>query len=224
MDSSSSHQWRVWCSRLTDDGLSPAKAIPFHNLILTHRLEVVFDGVLSQTPGLLLFHFLSRHGESSDQGRGAANGICFGFCFWLFDFGDFSNLIKITFEDGGIWDIFGGFGHLQENDTGADLQEAHDDSGDGKGGAFETSEEDGRRDDGCGGEEDVIGGGDEGSIEEVEGFLVDVRFEEMEYWRATYIQVDDLGQKGSDNKDQQDIEEPLVELSLTASLSHHSAP
>lgn len=224
MNRSSSGQWRVWCPRLADDGLSAPKAIPFDNLIFTQRLEVVLDGVFSQTPGLFLFHFLSRDGKPPDQSRGTANGICFGFCFWLFDLGDFSNLVKITLEHGGIWDIFGGFGHLQENDTGADLQEAHDNSGDGDGGAFETSEEDGRRDDGRGGEEDVIGGGDEGSIEKVEGFLVDVRFEEMKYQRATYIEVDDLGQQGSDNKDQQDIEEPLIELSLAASLSNHSAP
>lgn len=86
-------------------------------------------------------------------------------------FGDGADLVEVATEDFGVWDVFGALGELEEDDAGADLEEAHYDCSDGARGAFEATEENCGGDDGGGGEEDVVGGGDEGRVENVECFL-----------------------------------------------------
>lgn len=86
--------------------------------------------------------------------------------------GDCAHLVEVTGEHGGVGDVFGGFGELQQDYASADLEEAHHDCGDGGRGAFEAAEEDGGCDNGRAGEEDVVGWGDKCSIEDIEGFLI----------------------------------------------------
>jgi hypothetical protein len=80
-------------------------------------------------------------------------------------------LIEISLEYRGVGDVFSGLGELEQNDSGTDLEKAHDYGGDARGGPVESLKED------CGGhnrgagEEDVVGRSYEGGIEEVECFL-----------------------------------------------------
>lgn len=55
-------------------------------------------------------------------------------------FGHLANLIKITLKHCSVWHILGGLRKLEKNHTGANLREAHDDSGDGDSSAMEASE------------------------------------------------------------------------------------
>lgn len=109
--------------------------------------------------------------QLANNGRSAADRVRFGLCLGFFLRGHFADLIQVAFEDGCVGDVFGGFGELEEDDACADLEEAHDDRGDFFAGAGEALEEYGRGHDGGAGEEDVVCWGDQGGVEDVQGFL-----------------------------------------------------
>ena len=126
-----------------EDGLPSAQAVPFDLLVFADRLHLVFHAVFVHFLCFGHFHLLARHGDSPDDGCGAANCVSFWFGLGLFLLGDCAHLVEAAGEHGRVGDVFGGFGELQQDYAGADLEEAHHDCGDGGRGAFEATEEDG---------------------------------------------------------------------------------
>lgn len=110
-------------------------------------------------------------GETTDDCRGATDGVGLGLGLGLFLLGDGANLVKVAREDGGIGDVLCGFRELEEGDAGADGEETHDDGDDLGRGAAEAFEEDGGGDDGGAGEVDVVRRRDQGRVEDIESFL-----------------------------------------------------
>ena len=98
-----------------------------------------------QSSGLIDFHLPSGGRESSDNSRRAPDSISLWFGLRLFLLGYGSYLVKVTSEDGGVWDVLGGFRKLEEDDPSADNEEAHDNGNDGSHGSFKPPEEDRRR-------------------------------------------------------------------------------
>jgi hypothetical protein len=98
-----------------------------------------------QSSGLIDFHLSSGGRESSDNSRCATDGISLWFGLWLFLLGYGSYLVKVTSEDGGVWDVLGGFRKLKEDDPSADNEEAHDNGNDGSHGSFKPPEKNRRR-------------------------------------------------------------------------------
>lgn len=111
----------------------------------------------------------SRH-RSHDSST-ASNGIGAGLVFWFFLLGYGANLVEVTFQDFGVGYIFGRLRELEEDDARANDYEAQNDVHDLDSRAVETLEEDRAGDDGGGGEVDVVGGGYQGGVEDVESFL-----------------------------------------------------
>ena len=126
-----------------DDCFASSETVPFDLFIFADRFHLVFHAHFVHALRFLHFGFLSGLGDAAEDGCGAADGVGFGFGFWFFLLGDGAYLVKIAFEHCGVWDVFGGFGELEEDDAGADLEEAEDDGDDGGDGAFEALEEDG---------------------------------------------------------------------------------
>jgi hypothetical protein len=99
-------------TRFAENSFPSSKAVPFHDLILAHWFELVFERVFPQPPGFLLFHLLSGYGESPNQSSSSADSIGLWFGFWLFHLGDFSDLVEISFEDGCVGHVLRRLGHL----------------------------------------------------------------------------------------------------------------
>lgn len=156
--------------RATVCSASATQSIPLDLLILADRLEIGLQ-VIMETAGFSQLHVLARGGEATDDCCGAADGVCFRFRLGLFLLGDGADLVEVAGEYGGVGDVLGGFGELEEGDAGADGEEAHDDGYDLGGGAAEAFEEDGGGDDGGAGEEDVVRRRDQCRVEDIESFL-----------------------------------------------------
>lgn len=111
-------------------GLSSSEPVPLRNLILLKWLKMLCSLLFSQSFRLLLLHFLSRCGKSSDDGSSTTNGIGFRLTLRMLLLRNFSDLIEITFEDCSIRHVLSRFRKLKENHSRANLQKTHDDSRD----------------------------------------------------------------------------------------------
>jgi hypothetical protein len=123
--------------------------------------------LLVQSFELISFHLKPRLRDTSHNRGRTTDGIGLGFGFGLLLLGDCLNLVEVALKDGGVGDVFCGFGELEEDHPGTYSEEAEDDGDDLLWRAFEALEEDGGGDDGGAGEVDVVGGCDEGGVEDV---------------------------------------------------------
>jgi hypothetical protein len=109
--------------------------------------------------------------DTTKDGGSASDGVCLGLILGLLLRSNLTNLIQITLEHCGIGNILGRLGQLQENNTGANLQETHDDRSDLNRGTLETLEQDSRSNDSGAGKHDIVSRSDERSIENIQRFL-----------------------------------------------------
>lgn len=156
--------------RATIRSAPTSQAIPLDLLILADGLEISVH-IFMKAAGFSQLHVLARSGEATDNCCGAADGVGLGLGLGLLLLGDGADLVEVAGEDGGVGDVLGGFGELEEGDAGADGEEAHDDGYDLGGGAAEAFEEDGGGDDGGAGEIDVVRRRDQCRVEDIESFL-----------------------------------------------------
>jgi hypothetical protein len=82
-------------------------------------------------------------------------------------FGNRPDLIKITRKHCGVWNIFGRFRELKEDNSSTNNEETHDDSDDRRDRSLETSKKDRRRDNRGAREKYVVCGRNQCSIEKI---------------------------------------------------------
>ena len=76
--------------------------------------------------------------ETTNKSRSTAYSISLGLGLMFFLFGDGADLIKIAREYLAVWNVFGGFAKLQQNDSGTDDEEAKNNRGNLDGRALEA--------------------------------------------------------------------------------------
>ena len=126
-----------------------------------------------------------------------------------------SDLVEVTLEHCGIGNVLGRLGKLEQNHAGANLQETHDDRGNGRSSALEALEQDGRSNNSGTSEENVIRRRDQRGVIDIESFLspsCQRYLQAVQHFFKTYIEVNDLCQKRGNHKNQDNVKEPLVEL------------
>ena len=132
----------------------PPQTIPLNSLILPNRLHAP---LLMHSRHLLRLPLRSYLTHRPDNPRPSSDGVGAGFGLRLLLLGNGAHLVQVAFKDCGVRNVFGGFGELEQDDAGADDEEAEDDVDDLRGSAVEALEEDGAGDDGAAGEVDVVG-------------------------------------------------------------------
>lgn len=105
---------------------------------------------------LLAFLARAHSTHRTDDPGASTDSIRARLVLGLLLLSDGTDLIKIAFQNRRVWHVFGGFGKLEEDDARAYCEEAENDVNDLRGGAVEALEEDGRGDDGGGGEIDIV--------------------------------------------------------------------
>jgi len=152
------------------NGLASAEAVPLHYLVFADGLHLIaVDGL-----DLLGLSRRAALAEGAYNSSTTTNRVGARLALGFLHFGHGAHLVEISFEDGGVGDVLGGLGELKKHDAGADDEEASNDCDNGCDGAFEALKEDSRGDNRGRGEVDVVGGRDQGRVEDVERFLGEV--------------------------------------------------